>query len=171
MESSFHSLTPFLPLVCNCQFRRLDWIQFLCSQAHIPAGWRPETRLFTSRLLFHPAAEPSLQPLCTDHAENTASIVKEVCLPRCCLAIDVLFIRTFDSAGMCLPSHCIAMCISAKTLSWLDRQSQIYEKRMHKWSYLSFMEAGVSIPCPQKPAKSEALCNISFMLVLTLKIC
>jgi hypothetical protein len=45
---SFHSLTPFLPLFCSCQFRRLDSIKFLCSQAHIPAGWRLETRLFTS---------------------------------------------------------------------------------------------------------------------------
>jgi hypothetical protein len=36
---------PFLPLFCNCQFNS---IQFLFSQAHIPAGWRPETRLFTS---------------------------------------------------------------------------------------------------------------------------
>jgi hypothetical protein len=27
----------------------LDSIQFICSQVHIPAGWRLETRLFTSR--------------------------------------------------------------------------------------------------------------------------
>jgi hypothetical protein len=47
MESPFHSLTPFLTLFCNCQFRGLDPIQF---QDHIPAGWRLETRLFT-RLL------------------------------------------------------------------------------------------------------------------------
>jgi hypothetical protein len=48
MKSSLHSLTPFLPLFCSCQFRRLDSLQFLCSQDDIPAGWRPETRLFTS---------------------------------------------------------------------------------------------------------------------------
>jgi hypothetical protein len=54
MKPSFHSLILFLPLFCNCQFRRLDLVQFLCSQAHIPAGWRLETRLdyHTSRLLF-----------------------------------------------------------------------------------------------------------------------
>jgi hypothetical protein len=51
MKSSFHNPNPFLPLFCSCQFRRLDAIQFLCSQAHILAGWRLETRLFTSRLL------------------------------------------------------------------------------------------------------------------------
>jgi hypothetical protein len=38
MKSSFHSLVPLLSLFCNCQFRRLDSIQFLCSQAHIPAA-------------------------------------------------------------------------------------------------------------------------------------
>jgi hypothetical protein len=42
--SSCHSLSPFLPLLYSCQIRRLDWIQF---QAHIPAGWRRETRPFT----------------------------------------------------------------------------------------------------------------------------
>jgi hypothetical protein len=47
MKSSFHSLIPSLPLFCSCQFRRLDSIQFLCTQVHIPAGWRLETRLFT----------------------------------------------------------------------------------------------------------------------------
>jgi hypothetical protein len=53
-EVFFSRLIPFLPLFCNCQFRRLDSITFLCSQAHIPAGWRPETQPFTStRLLFY----------------------------------------------------------------------------------------------------------------------
>jgi hypothetical protein len=47
MKSSFHSLIPFLPLFCNCQFRGLGSIQFLCSQVHILAGWCLETRLST----------------------------------------------------------------------------------------------------------------------------
>jgi hypothetical protein len=51
IKSSVRSLIPFLPLFCSCQFRRFDSIQFLCSQVHILSGWRPETRLFTSRLL------------------------------------------------------------------------------------------------------------------------
>jgi hypothetical protein len=33
IESSFHSLTPFLSLICDCQFRRVDSIP-----AHIPTG-------------------------------------------------------------------------------------------------------------------------------------
>jgi hypothetical protein len=37
----------FLPLFCSCKFRRLDSVQFLCSQAHVLPGWRPETRRFT----------------------------------------------------------------------------------------------------------------------------
>jgi hypothetical protein len=45
-KSSFHSLIPILILFCNYEFRRINSIQFLCSRAHIPAGWRPETRLF-----------------------------------------------------------------------------------------------------------------------------
>jgi hypothetical protein len=44
MKSCFHSLTPFLPLFCICQFRTLYSIQF---QAHIPAGWRLAARVCT----------------------------------------------------------------------------------------------------------------------------
>jgi hypothetical protein len=47
---SFHRLISILPLFCNCQFRRLDSIQFLCSQAHIPVGWRLETQLNSTLL-------------------------------------------------------------------------------------------------------------------------
>jgi hypothetical protein len=47
MKSSCHGLIPFLPLFCNYQFRRLDSVQFLCSQANIPAGWSLQTRLIS----------------------------------------------------------------------------------------------------------------------------
>jgi hypothetical protein len=52
MKYSFHSLTPSLELFCNCQFLRLDTIQFLCSQVHILAGWRLETRLIFPNSIF-----------------------------------------------------------------------------------------------------------------------
>jgi hypothetical protein len=39
-----------MPLFCNWHFRRLYSIQFLCSLVHIPAGWRLETRLDSTRL-------------------------------------------------------------------------------------------------------------------------
>jgi hypothetical protein len=51
MKFSFHSLMPFLPLFCNCEFRRLDSVQFLCSQAHILAGWRLGSRLHSRQQL------------------------------------------------------------------------------------------------------------------------
>jgi hypothetical protein len=38
MKSSLHRLIHVLPLFCNCQFRRIDSVQFLSSQAHTPAG-------------------------------------------------------------------------------------------------------------------------------------
>jgi hypothetical protein len=43
----FQNIIPFLPIFCNCHFRRLDSIQFPCSEVHIPVGWRPETQRFT----------------------------------------------------------------------------------------------------------------------------
>jgi hypothetical protein len=47
MESSFRSLIPFLPIVCSCQFRRIDSVQL---QAHIPAGRCLGIRLDSTRL-------------------------------------------------------------------------------------------------------------------------
>jgi hypothetical protein len=52
----------------------------------------------------------ALWRLCTDHAENTASI-KEACWLVRCLALDVLFLRSYACAGMCLPSRCLTMCL------------------------------------------------------------
>jgi hypothetical protein len=63
MKSSFHLLIPFLPIFYGFQFRRHDSIQFLCSRAHIPAGWRLETRLSTfdsTTVLFCPVLNTSL---------------------------------------------------------------------------------------------------------------
>jgi hypothetical protein len=51
MKSSLHSLIPFLSLFCTCKLRRLDSVQFLCSQAHITAGCRLETWLNHTLLL------------------------------------------------------------------------------------------------------------------------
>jgi hypothetical protein len=87
MKSSFHRLINFLPLFCNCQFRRLDSIQFLCSQAHILADWHLETRINSCHL------NSSLQLLCTDHAENNLSILGKACLQGRCMATE--FTRFF----------------------------------------------------------------------------
>jgi hypothetical protein len=58
----------------------------------------------------------SLYPLCTDHAENTASIVKEACLLIPCLAVNVL-LRALAPAGLCLPSRFLAMGVYV-TILW-----------------------------------------------------
>jgi hypothetical protein len=95
----------------NCQFRRLDWIQFLCSEVRILAGWRLETRL-RSLLDYCPLLpNTSLQPLRMDLTENTASNVKEVCVLIRCVAVYVLLLSEFAFAGMCLPSRCLAVDI------------------------------------------------------------
>jgi hypothetical protein len=66
----------------------------------------------------------------TNHIENTSSsivaftarcIITEVIrlLPAycgCCLAIDVLLFRAFASAGMCLPTRCLAISIRVAIL-------------------------------------------------------
>jgi hypothetical protein len=46
MKFSLHRLIPFLHFSATADSE--DLTQFLCSQAYIPAGWRPETRLFIS---------------------------------------------------------------------------------------------------------------------------
>jgi hypothetical protein len=105
MKPSFHILIPFLPLFCNCQFRRLDSIQFLCSQAHVPAGWRLE--LFFISTLHRLSRKHSLYcwsgvftaPLHNNgggadlHRKRRWTIVA----------------RVFVVAGICLPSRCLAM--------------------------------------------------------------
>jgi hypothetical protein len=98
MKPSFHSLILFLLLLCNCKFRRLDSVQFLCSQAYILADWRMET-LFSAA----PAEHFTLH----GRRRKEASIVKEACLLIHCLAMDVVF-RALAPAGMCLPSRYLA---------------------------------------------------------------
>jgi hypothetical protein len=110
MKSSFYSLIPFLPLFCNCQFRRLDSIQFLCSQVHILAGWRLETRLSTRleyslycwthfiATLHGPRRKHSLYYY---RGMSTGPLLRNGC-PS---------VAHVHFAGMCLPSHCLAMDI------------------------------------------------------------
>jgi hypothetical protein len=78
MGSFFRSLIHFLLLFCSFQFRRLDSIldnKLLCATIYI--------------------AEHFLYQLCTDYAENTASIVKEACLLIRCPAVGILLLRAF----------------------------------------------------------------------------
>jgi hypothetical protein len=82
MESAFRSLTFFFAIILELPF------QFLCSQAHILVGWRPETRLLTTRLCCRAA-----------------------CLLIRCLAVDILLLHSLAYEEMCLPSRCQAVAI------------------------------------------------------------
>jgi hypothetical protein len=123
MKYSFHSLISLLPLSCKCQFRRRGSIQFLCSQTHIPAGWRLENRLNSSYLKFlyndFTRAKQKTQPfycwdgVCTAplHSNGSYSIVA-------CLLV---------AAGMCLPGRCLAMNVySDFTISAFGHHITIY---------------------------------------------
>jgi hypothetical protein len=120
---SLHRLIPFLPLFWNCKFRRLDSFQFLCSQAHILAGWRLETRLtllnWTLLCNYITQTTQKMQPLyCWEgvftkplHSNGSYSIVPCV----------------FVAAGMCLPSRCLAMNVySDFTIPAFARHVSIY---------------------------------------------
>jgi hypothetical protein len=109
MKTSFHSLTHYLPLLCNCQFRRLDSIQFLSPETHVVAGWRLETRLFC--MLLVPASELFFittlhgprrkHSLCIVEGVFTALLHSNGSYP--------IVACVFVAAGMCLPSRCLAM--------------------------------------------------------------
>jgi hypothetical protein len=94
MKSSFHSLILFLSLFCSCQLRRLDSIQFLCSQAHIPAGWRLETRLTLLKwTLYNHVART---------AQKTASLLlRKACLQLRCIEVTRLLL------AYSLPRECV----------------------------------------------------------------
>jgi hypothetical protein len=86
MNSSLHILIPFLPLFCNCQLNSIPLLPSSC-----PGRLASRNSTNSSQL------NSSLYQLCTDHAENTASILlgrriySAVALQRklldCCLRI------------------------------------------------------------------------------------
>jgi hypothetical protein len=77
MKSSLHRLIPFLPWFCNCQFRRLHSIQFLCSKAG-----RMASRSSTphSRLLFYCAS--TLPNISYNHFARTTQRIQPVFFTR-----------------------------------------------------------------------------------------
>jgi hypothetical protein len=111
MKSSLHSLIIFSPLFCSYQFRRFGSIQFLCSEAHILAGWRLETRLFTSDY----SSVSFYKPSARTPRKTQPLFFKKACLLIRCLAMDVLFLRALVRVGMCSPRRCLAMGIHVTT--------------------------------------------------------
>jgi hypothetical protein len=86
MKSSWHSLIPFLPLFCNCQFRRTDSTALdYCSILRRSFWLCPSAR--------NPRKTPS-------------SVVNNVCY----LAMNALLLRA-HVAGICLSTRCLAMDI------------------------------------------------------------
>jgi hypothetical protein len=86
MKSSLYSLIIFLPLFCDCQFRRLDSIKFLCSEAHVLAGWRLETQLtqfFSTELFF----TTILNRPCRKHS---LFVVGKACLQSRCITTEII---------------------------------------------------------------------------------
>jgi hypothetical protein len=80
----FHSLTPFLPLFCNCHFRRLDSVQFLCSQAgQAGISKLDSTETFFITTLYGPQRKHSfycLRGVFTDRSPiNGRPIIARVC--------------------------------------------------------------------------------------------
>jgi hypothetical protein len=54
----FSFLIPFLLLLCNCQFWRLNSVRFLCYQVHILAGWHLKILLSLSLMLQPTVSRP-----------------------------------------------------------------------------------------------------------------
>jgi hypothetical protein len=103
---------PFLAIILQLPIPKTG----LTSIPLLLTGWPPEVRLFT---LCHYCSICGrvfcvlLLHLGTDPTENTAYVVNEACLPRRCLATDVLLSRVLAFVEMCLPSRCLAMGIHA----------------------------------------------------------
>jgi hypothetical protein len=65
-------------------------------RATLKYSTRPPQRIIWSRVLTVSLYNPSARA-----TQNTGSTADEACLPRCCLAIDVLLFHAFASVGMC----------------------------------------------------------------------
>jgi hypothetical protein len=106
MNCSCHSLVPFLPLFCSCQFQRLDSVQF---HFHIQGGGVSE--LDSTTVLYYACfvllKRPSLflYNLLTRTPRKTPCTVKKALPSNGCRTVACV-------AGMCLLSRCLAMRIS-----------------------------------------------------------
>jgi hypothetical protein len=102
MKSSFHSLISscyFIPIILDCHLQNLT--HFLRTTHSNDLLWP----FITSR--HGPRRKHSL------------SIVEKVCLLIRCLVMDVLLLRAYTSARLCLPSRCLAMGVCITVLSSL----------------------------------------------------
>jgi hypothetical protein len=95
----------FLSIFYNCQFRRLDSIQFLCSHAHILAAGvsKLDSILLNWTLLYNYFARTTqrTQPVYCWEVIITASLHRN--------GSYLIVACIFFAAGICLPSPCLAM--------------------------------------------------------------
>jgi hypothetical protein len=169
MKSSLHSLIPILPHLpkysAKCQLRRLS-ILFSAATAvssHLSSRsstldclliWNPGTQLNSN----FSCERCSLYSLGAAPTENIASssvacwfTAAEMCLPHSCVATRaartaentaVLLLRAFPSAGVCLPSLCLAVNYfsfhaSCHNIVWVHYTSYIHIKVLSvltKWT-------------------------------------
>jgi hypothetical protein len=86
MKSSSHGLIPFLPLFCNCQFRRLDSIPLL------PVTYPGRLASWNSTLhsmLLLPASEIFFITTLQSRRKHSPSVVGKACLEHRCIAMDL----------------------------------------------------------------------------------
>jgi hypothetical protein len=135
MKSSFHSLVPFLPLFWNCQLNSIP--------SSSPGRLASRTRL-CSRLDYSSILPNTFKWLCTDQAQNTASVVKEACLLIHCLAMGVILLRALAPAGRCLPNRCLAICIHVTVLIIVFSSGNLF---IIKYSFIQYV-ISFDLKCP-----------------------
>jgi hypothetical protein len=69
------------------------------------------TRLKLTRTAFF---VPFITPRHEPRRKHGFYLLVRACLLTCCFSKEVLLLRTYTSAGMCLPSRCLAMGLYAK---------------------------------------------------------
>jgi hypothetical protein len=116
MKSSFHRLIPSFPFLLphlGLPSPELDQI--------LDNSLKWTLLQMNSQLLTTKSNDllcPFINPRQGLHKKHSLFIVAKACLLIRCLEMDVLLLRAFASAGMCLPSRCPAMGIRV-TVFWL----------------------------------------------------
>jgi hypothetical protein len=159
MKSSWHSLIPFLPFPAGVSSEGLTQFnssapEFTSWQAGVPKI--NSSLLDYCSILLYAAEHFFITTLHGPHAENTASIVKKEYLLIRCLEMDVLLLRTCASAGMCLPSRCLAMGIhviigSNKTVIRIWKEADVTHFTVLVWnspgSWGKPRKSSIATPC------------------------
>jgi hypothetical protein len=100
-STQFNSSAPKL-ISRQADVSKLDSVQFLCSQAHTPAGWCLGTLVIILNWIL------PYKILHERRRKHRLSILGKVCLLCHCIATKLIRLL-LAAAGMCLPSHYLAM--------------------------------------------------------------